>query len=120
LVCHTRLIDVYVSEAPDSRQQDHLLLDLSLGDLALSTSTRDFHVKFLAALPDPLVFGLIAALASLLWPVATATVHLGATPDCWIWSEEPNDELEDVNRGCYADQRIDHGIASSGDHHGSV
>jgi hypothetical protein len=39
-------------------------------------STRYFHVKLLTTLPDPLVFGLIAALASLLWSVATATVNL--------------------------------------------
>jgi serine/threonine protein kinase len=39
-------------------------------------SRRCFEVKRLAALPDPPLFGLIAALARLLWSVATATVDL--------------------------------------------
>jgi|ERR1700722_7858983 len=74
----------------------------------LSTSARCLEVKLFATLPDPPLFGLIAALARLLWPVATATVNLRATPDCWTRSEETYDEFENVNRGCYADKRIDH------------
>jgi hypothetical protein len=43
---------------------------------SIKTSRRFFEVKLPAALPDPQLFSLIAALARLLWAVATATVDL--------------------------------------------
>jgi len=67
------------------------------------SSRRSFQVKLLTALPDPTLFGFIAALTRLLWPVTAAAVDLEATPDCWIRFEETYDEFEYVNRGCYAD-----------------
>ena len=76
-------------------------------------------MKLLTALPDPPLFGFIAAFTRLLWPVAAAAVDLEATPDCWIRFEETYDEFEDVNRGCYAYKCIGHRIAPSVAHHGS-
>ena len=40
------------------------------------TSTRCFEVKLRTALPNPPLFGIVATLALLFWPVATATVDL--------------------------------------------
>ena len=42
----------------------------------MTSSTRCFEVKLRTALPNPPLFGIIATLALLFWPVATATVDL--------------------------------------------
>jgi hypothetical protein len=53
--------------------------------------TRCFQVKLRTALPDPPLFGFIAALTRLFWPVAAAAVE--ATPDCWIYLPQDIREL---------------------------
>jgi hypothetical protein len=65
-------------------------------------------VKLLTALPDPPLFRLIATLACLFGPIATATIDLCAAPNCWIRFEETDDEFEDVDRGCNANECSNH------------
>jgi hypothetical protein len=60
--------------------------------------------KFLAALPNPPVFGLVAAFAYLVRSISTSTFYLEAAPDGCRRSEQTRDELENVDCGCYADQ----------------
>ena len=70
-------------------------------------------MKLLTALPDPPLFRLIATLAGLFRPIATATIDLCAAPDRWIWLEETDEEFEDVDRGCDANECSNHVIPSA-------
>jgi hypothetical protein len=50
--------------------------------------------KFLAALPNPPVFGLVAAFADLIRSISTSTFNLEAAPDGGGRFEQTRDELE--------------------------
>ena len=58
--------------------------------------------KFLAALPNPPIFGLVAAFAYLIRSISTTTFYLETAPDGRSRFKQTRDELENVNCGCYA------------------
>jgi hypothetical protein len=60
--------------------------------------------KFLAALPDPPVFSLVAAFAYLIGSISTSALYLEAAPDGGRRFEQAGYELENVDCGGYADQ----------------
>jgi hypothetical protein len=64
--------------------------------------------QFLAALPNPPVFSLIAAFACLIRSVSTPTFYLEVAPDGCSRLEQTRDELENLDCGCYADQCGNH------------